>query len=169
MLRMDACMTWIKKISSSGLAWLWVAALVLIIDRYTKIWVMQHLVFQEPLHILPFFNLVLAYNSGAAFSFLDAASGWQNWFLGGLAIVVSAIVFVWLKRLPARAIWMALALCLILGGALGNAWDRWSYGYVIDFLSFHWGDWHFAIFNVADSAICVGAIMMFLGLSTKRT
>lgn len=153
-------MTAIKKIFSNGLAWLWVAIIVIAIDRFTKIWVMNHLIFQEPLKVLPFFDLTLAYNTGAAFSFLHTASGWQNWFLGGLALVVSIIVIYWLKKSPVRAYWMNIAFCLVLGGALGNAWDRFLYGYVIDFLSFHVNDWHFAIFNMADSAICVGAFMI---------
>lgn len=155
-------MTSWKKILSSGLVMLWVAVLVLIIDRFTKMWVVEHLAFQEPFHVLPFFNLTLAYNTGAAFSFLHSASGWQNWFLGGLAFIVSTIVIVWLANLPPKQYWMATGLCLVLGGALGNAWDRIIYGYVIDFLSFHLGNWHFAIFNIADSAICVGAFMIFI-------
>ncbi len=151
-----------KKLYTSGLVWLWIAILILVIDRYSKLWIVDHLTFQEPLRILPFFNLTLAFNTGAAFSFLHSASGWQNWFLGGLAIIISILVLYWLAKSPARAGWMNIALCLILGGALGNAWDRMLYGYVIDFLSFHLGDWHFAIFNLADSAICVGAFMVFL-------
>jgi len=150
-----------KKMLSSGLAWLWLAIIVILVDRYTKIWVIHHLTFREPLTILPVFDLTLAYNTGAAFSFLHTASGWQNWFLGGLAMVINKVVIVWLKKLPARDYWMNIALCLVLGGALGNAWDRILYGYVIDFLSFHWHAWHFAIFNIADSAICIGAFMIF--------
>lgn len=152
----------LKKIFTHGLAGIWISILVIIIDRYTKIWVLQHLTFQEPLRILPFFNLTLAYNTGAAFSFLHTASGWQNWFLGGLAFIISCLILVWLAKLPARSYWVMTALCLILGGAIGNAWDRILYGYVIDFLSFHLGDWHFAIFNIADSAICVGAFMLMI-------
>lgn len=152
----------IRKYLASGWVWLWLAVVVIAVDRYSKIWVVHHLIYQEPLSVLPFFNLTLAYNTGAAFSFLHSASGWQNWFLGGLAVIVSVIVLVWLSRLSARDWWMNTALCLVLGGALGNAWDRMLYGYVIDFLSFHWADWHFAIFNIADSAICVGAFMIFV-------
>jgi signal peptidase II len=153
-----SCKTW----CSSGLSWVWLAVLIIAIDRYSKWWVVQHLVFQQPLTVWPFFDLTLAYNKGAAFSFLHSASGWQHILLGGLAMVVSVAVLVWLRRLPRNAYWMNTALCLILGGALGNAWDRVLYGYVIDFLSFHWGSWYFAIFNVADSAICVGAFMVMV-------
>lgn len=152
----------LRKIFSSGIVMLWISVLVIVIDRYTKIWAVDHLAFHESLRVLPFFNLTLAYNTGAAFSFLHSASGWQNWFLGGLALVVSITVVVWLAKLSVREYWQTTALCLVLGGALGNAWDRILYGYVIDFLSFHWGDWYFAIFNIADSAICVGAFMLFV-------
>jgi len=155
-------MTILKKFYASGLAWLWIAILVIVIDRYSKIWVIDHLTFQEPLRILPFLNLTLALNTGAAFSFLHTASGWQNWLLGGLAIIISVLMVFWLAKLSARACWMSIALSLVLGGALGNAWDRILYGYVIDFLSFHLGNWYFAIFNLADSAICVGAVMICL-------
>lgn len=152
----------------NGFAWLWIAVLVLISDRYSKFWVMEHLIFQEPLEILPFFNLTLAYNTGAAFSFLHTASGWQNWFLGGLAFIISAIILFSLAKQPLRSYWLNTALCLVLGGALGNAWDRILYGYVIDFISFYIGDWHFAIFNLADSAICVGSFMLFFHWIRKK-
>jgi signal peptidase II len=122
--------------------------------------VAQHLLPFTPLKIFPFFNLTLAYNKGAAFSFLHSASGWQHIFLGSLALIISIVILVWLYKLSARERWIGIALCLILGGALGNAWDRVLYGYVIDFFDFHLGDWHFAIFNVADSAIFIGAVMM---------
>jgi signal peptidase II len=151
-----------KKLVSTGLAWLWLAILVVAIDRYTKIWMVNHLTYQEPFQVLPFFNLALYHNTGAAFSFLHNASGWQNWLLGSLAFIISIIIVCWLAKLPARDRWTNIALCFILGGALGNAWDRINYQYVIDFLSFHLGTWYFAIFNTADAAICLGAFMLFL-------
>lgn len=153
-------MTLTKKICTTGLSWLWLTIFLIAIDRYTKFWVQDHLVFLEPLAILPIFNLTLAHNTGAAFSFLHSASGWQNLFLGSLAIVISAIIIRWLYKLPAKKRWVNIALCLILAGALGNAWDRVLYGFVIDFFDFHLDNWHFAIFNVADSAIFVGAFML---------
>lgn len=152
-----------KKWFSTGLVWLWVALLVIAIDRVSKLWIISHLSYFEPLAILPIFNLTLAYNTGAAFSFLHSMSGWQNIFLGGLACIVSLVVICWLASSSRREYWMNIALCLILGGALGNVWDRALYSHVIDFLDFHWSHWHFAIFNVADSAICVGAFMLFFG------
>lgn len=151
----------LKKIFSTGLSWLWITVLVIAIDRYTKMAVIEHLMFMQPFTVLPFFNLTLAFNTGAAFSFLHSMSGWQNIFLSSLAFIASVIVIFWLAKLPARARWMNVALCLILAGALGNAWDRMLFGFVVDFLDFHIGAWHFAIFNIADSAICVGAFMLF--------
>lgn len=152
----------IKKIAFSGLPWIWVTVLVIVIDRYSKLWVADHLLLGEPLAILPIFNLTLAFNTGAAFSFLHSAAGWQNWFLGGIACIISLTILYYLYQSTVRQWWSNIALTLILGGALGNAWDRVLYGHVIDFLDFHLNDWHFAIFNIADSAICVGAVMLFL-------
>ncbi|OGT34941.1 MAG: signal peptidase II [Gammaproteobacteria bacterium RIFCSPHIGHO2_12_FULL_37_14] len=152
----------LKKIFSSGLRWIWVAILVLAIDRFAKMWAIHYLVMGEPFRILPIFNLTLAFNTGAAFSFLHSASGWQNIFLGSLAILVSVIILIWLGKLTARDSWLSIALSLVLGGAIGNVWDRILYGHVVDFFDFHLGGWHFAIFNTADSAICIGAFMMLL-------
>ena len=152
----------LKILRQSGLSFLWVSFLVLGMDRYAKYWVMQNLSFAEPLRILPIFNLTLAYNTGAAFSFLHQASGWQNIFLGGLAFVVSVGILFVLAKSSSQKRWMNVAFCFILGGALGNAWDRILYGYVIDFFDFHLGHWHYAIFNTADSAICIGAFMLMI-------
>lgn len=158
----------LRKINKSGLVWLWLPIVLIALDRYSKFWVSEHLTFFEPCRILPIFNLTLAHNRGAAFSFLDSAGGWQNWLFGALAVIVSGIVIVWLSMLSSKDRWMNIALCLILTGALGNAWDRMLYGYVIDFLDFHLGSWHFAIFNIADSAICIGAFMIFLNWARKK-
>jgi signal peptidase II len=151
-----------RKLLSSGLVWLVLSIILLVLDRYSKIWMMEHLQFAEPMRILPFLNFTLSYNTGAAFSFLDGASGWQHYLLGGLAVVVSFYIIGWLARVPRNEYWQNCSLSLILAGALGNVWDRMLYGHVIDFIDFHLGDWHFAIFNVADSAICVGAVMLIL-------
>lgn len=156
---MRKCMS---RVLTSGLVWLVLAVIIIAIDRNSKIWMMDHLQFGEPVALLPFLNLTLAYNTGAAFSFLNSASGWQHYLLGGLAISVSAFIIAWLAKLPRNDYWHSIALSLILAGALGNAWDRLLYGHVIDFVNFHLGDWHFAIFNVADSAICVGAFMLIV-------
>ncbi len=157
------------RLMSSGLRWLWLAVIVIVLDRISKDWVMMHLAFFEPREILPVLNLTLAYNTGAAFSFLHSASGWQQWALGGLAVLVTCVVVVWLSRVPKNAWWLNIALCLIIAGAIGNACDRVMYGYVVDFIDFHVNDWHFAIFNIADSAICVGVAMLMLDwLRTSR-
>ena len=151
-----------NRIASSGVSWLGLSVLILLGDRLSKDWVLAHLIPGEPLKIFPFLNFTLVHNTGAAFGFLHTAAGWQNLFLGSLAVMVSAAILIWLTRLSVRQICLGMALGLVLGGALANVWDRVLYGYVVDFLSFHLGEWYFAIFNVADSAICVGALMLMI-------
>ena len=150
------------RVISTGLVWLWVAGVFLVVDQVSKNWMADNLLPFQPYEVLPFFNLTLAYNTGAAFSFLHSASGWQHVLLGGLAVVVSISILVWLTRISSKERWTSIALCLILTGALGNAWDRLQHGYVIDFMDFHLGGWHFAIFNIADCAISIGAFMLIL-------
>ena len=163
---MPKCM---HKLLGSGLVWLGLSIAIILIDRNSKIWVMDHVPFGEPIALLPFLNLTLAYNTGAAFSFLDKASGWQHFLLGGLAIAVTIFILGWLSKLSRNQYWENISLSLILAGALGNAWDRILYGRVIDFVNLHLGDWHFAIFNVADSAIFIGACMMiFMWIVQKK-
>ena len=147
-------------VETGMLQWLWLAGLVLVLDQITKLWVSGIFELHERLEILPFFNLTLAHNYGAAFSFLASAGGWQRWFFTVIAVVVSGVLINWLRTLPKTDRWMAISLGLILGGALGNLLDRAMYGYVVDFLDFHWQGTHFPAFNVADSGITVGAIMM---------
>jgi signal peptidase II len=115
-----------------------------------------------------FFSWTLAYNSGAAFSFLADSSGWQRWLFALIAVVVSTVLLVWLKRLGRNDTWLAIALALILGGALGNLYDRIAYGHVIDFILVHWEHRLFPAFNVADSAICVGAVMLALDMFKSK-
>lgn len=152
----------LKRIFASGLMWLWIAVLVLIIDRLAKLAAISYLTIGEPFAVLPIFNFTLAYNTGAAFSFLHSASGWQNILFGTLAVIISIVILIWLRRLSIRDYWLSIALNLILGGALGNAWDRMTLGAVVDFFDFHLGGWHYAIFNTADTAICIGGLMMIL-------
>jgi signal peptidase II len=140
----------------------WLAALVFVLDIATKQLAEHMLVFAQEVYILPVLDLKLLYNPGAGFSFLANASGWQRWLFAGIAIAVSVMLINWLKKLPREQIWLPVALTLILGGALGNLFDRLMFGHVIDFISFHWDGRRFPAFNLADSAITIGAIMMIL-------
>jgi len=148
---------------NSGLRWLWIAFFVLILDQFSKYFISQHFALNEPIAIFPHFNLMLAYNRGAAFNFLAAAGGWQSWLLGGLAILVACIILFTLVRLGRSQILLCVALNFILGGALGNVIDRILHGHVIDFLDFYVQKWpHFPTFNLADSAICLGAFLLIV-------
>ncbi|MBS1188301.1 MAG: lipoprotein signal peptidase [Rhodocyclaceae bacterium] len=139
--------------------WLGLAGLVIGLDQITKLAVLGAFTLGESREVAPFFNLVLVYNRGAAFSFLADAGGWQKWFFLVLALGISAWIIGMLKRHAADAL-LCLALSLILGGALGNVIDRVIYGAVVDFLDFHAAGWHWPAFNVADSAITVGAVLL---------
>ncbi|MCD8523298.1 MAG: signal peptidase II [Saccharospirillaceae bacterium] len=146
----------------SALIWLWLALAVFVLDIATKQLAEMMLTYGRPVYLLPVLDFTLLYNRGAAFSFLADESGWQRWFFTAVSVGVSIMLIVWLKRLPRTQIWMPVALALILGGALGNLFDRLVYGHVIDFISVHWGRSYFPAFNIADSAITVGAVMMAL-------
>lgn len=138
-----------------------VALVVLVLDLVSKRWVEAELFNGEQIPLTNFFNLVLAYNAGAAFSFLSDASGWQRWFFSLIAAGAS-ILIVYLLRKHAADRLFCIALSLILGGALGNLWDRITMGHVVDFLDFHAGGYHWPAFNVADSAIFLGAMLMVI-------
>ena len=144
------------------LKWLWLSALVIALDQVTKVAADTWLAYHDPVPVLPFFNLLLSYNTGAAFSFLSDAGGWQRWFFVVLALGVSAVIALWLYRLPANQRWTAMALGLVLGGAIGNVIDRLLYGHVVDFLDFYVGQWHWPTFNVADSAITIGVAVLII-------
>lgn len=135
---------------------------VVLFDQLTKLWVMKLFVPGERLSVLPFFDLTLVFNEGAAFSFLSQAGGWQRWFFIGLTLLISAVLLVWLRRLRSDERWTAVGLALILGGAWGNLFDRVRLGRVVDFLDFHWQQWHWPAFNVADSAITLGVAVLIL-------
>lgn len=136
--------------------------MVLILDQCSKLLADAMLVLQQPVALMPLLAFRKAYNSGAAFSFLSDAAGWQRWFFIGLALLVIAVLVTWLRRLPPGQTRMALALALILGGAAGNLIDRVVYGYVIDFIDVYYGAWHWPTFNIADSAIFIGAVLLLL-------
>lgn len=144
------------------LRWLGLSVAIIALDQWSKHLIETHLSFLETRVILPVFDLVRAHNRGVAFSMFNNASGWQRWAFSGLALVVSAVLVTWLARLERRAQLMAAALALILAGALGNLVDRLRLGSVVDFLQVHWGEHYFPAFNVADSAITVGAILLLL-------
>lgn len=147
--------------------WLSLAALIIILDQASKLWISSHFSYGESMRVTGFFNLVLAHNMGAAFSFLNDAGGWQRWMFSAIAIV-AAIWIVRLLRQHVQQTIFCLALTLVLGGALGNLIDRVAYGYVVDFLDFYWGLNHFPAFNVADSAISVGAVLLLLDSFIKK-
>ncbi len=144
------------------LIWLWLSALVIIIDQLTKRVVDTSMSLYQSIELAPYFQLTYLRNQGAAFSFLSGAGGWQRWFFIGLAVAASVFICFWLKKLNRTQRWEAIAWSLVLGGALGNLIDRILYGYVIDFLDVHAGEWHWPAFNVADSAITAGVIMLLL-------
>lgn len=144
------------------LKWLWVSLVVIVLDQMSKFIASGMLILHDPVAVLPFFNLTLMHNTGAAFSFLAGASGWQRWFFTVLAMIVSVVLVVWLRRLQPQDKWMAAALALVLGGAVGNLIDRVMYGYVVDFIQLYYKDWYYPAFNIADSAITVGAVMLVI-------
>jgi signal peptidase II len=145
----------------SGWVWLPLTLAVIVLDQLSKLWIVQHFHIDERLHVLPVLDITLWYNEGAAFSFLSQASGWQRWLFTGLAFLVGAGLLVWLRRLKGRTQWLlCCALALILAGALGNVIDRVRMGRVVDFVLVHWNNSIFPAFNVADSAITVGAVFL---------
>lgn len=147
-------------IKKNALPWLGLSIIIIVLDQFTKYLANTYLDLNQPLPLLPFFNLTLRYNPGAAFSFLSGFGGGQVWLLTAIALIVAVLIFFWLARTP-RTDWLnACALSLILGGALGNVIDRLRFSFVVDFFDFHVRDWHFATFNVADSAVCIGAFLL---------
>jgi signal peptidase II len=152
------------------LAWLWLSLLVLVLDQATKLYFNNALSMYQQIVVIPdYFSWTLAYNTGAAFSFLADGAGWQRWLFALIAVVVSGVLVVWLKRLGRGETWLAVALALVLGGALGNLYDRIVLGHVVDFILVHWKNTHyFPAFNLADSAITVGAVMLALDMFKSK-
>jgi signal peptidase II len=154
------------------LKWLWLSLLAVVLDQTSKLAIDNAMQLYESIPLIPYFNLTYVHNTGAAFSFLSDAGGWQRWLFAALAIIISGVLAVWLARLQKHETLLAVALSLVLGGAIGNLIDRVAYGYVIDFLDVYYQDWHWPAFNIADSAITLGVILMLaesLGVGREKT
>jgi len=150
-------------LNAGASSWLWLSLFVVGLDQATKYLILENFAEYEELVLLPVLDLIRLHNSGAAFSFLSNAGGWQRWFFLALGVGVSVGILVWLRRLPARGQHLlAAGLACVLGGALGNVIDRARFGYVVDFIHVHWGNAYFPAFNVADSAITIGAGLLIL-------
>lgn len=149
------------KSSSSLLPWLGLALILLIADQLTKVLILGYYKLGDATYVTSFFNVVRVHNSGAAFSFLASASGWQRWFFTAIGIA-AALFILWMLKSHAGQKLFSFALACILGGAVGNVIDRLLHGYVVDFLDFHYAGWHFPAFNIADAAISVGAVCLIL-------
>jgi signal peptidase II len=137
------------------------ALVILILDFVTKRWVESELIYGQQILLTSFFNLVLTFNPGAAFSFLSDESGWQRWFFSGISICASILIVYLLQKHTSEKLF-CISLSFVLGGALGNLWDRLTLGYVVDFLDFHYSGYHWPAFNVADSAIFIGALLLII-------
>lgn len=148
--------------------WFLLSILVIIVDQASKYWVEAALTPYKPMPVIPMLNITLAYNTGAAFSFLSGTGGWHRWFFAGFSLVVSIILIIWLWRIPSTDRLQSLGVSLILGGAVGNLIDRGVNGYVVDFIDAYYKYHHFATFNLADAAICIGAAALILDLLLRK-
>lgn len=155
-------MPWSKSSGSRSLLfWLLLAGVIIVADQFTKTLILGHFQLGDSKHVTSYFNVVRVHNTGAAFSFLAGASGWQRYFFIGLGLVAAGFIIWMLKKYPEQTLF-CLAVTLIMGGALGNVIDRMLHGYVVDFIQVHWGGSYFPSFNIADSAITVGAVLLIL-------
>ena len=150
------------KFTFKNLHWLWPGLVIFVLDQWSKTYFEKLLDLGQSIDLLPVFSWTLAYNTGAAFSFLSDAGGWQRWFFIVLALGVCTAMTVWLTRLPANAKVLMAGIGLLVGGALGNVYDRFVLGYVIDFIHVHYQTWHFPAFNVADCGITIGAVLLVI-------
>ena len=148
----------------TGLRFLWISVVAFVLDQWSKYAVLDSMNLYQSIEVLPFFNLTHVHNYGAAFSFLSSAGGWQRWFFTAIAIGISVVILWWLKQSPRSQKLLPVAFSFILGGALGNVYDRLVHGYVIDFLDFYVNNWHWPAFNIADSAIFIGAALLIVDM-----
>lgn len=149
------------RLGTRSVYWLLLSTAVVALDQITKLMVIENMTLYQRVQITSFFDLVRLHNTGAAFSFLADASGWQNWLFTGIAFVVSIGILYWLVTLPSKGRRvLAIGLALVLGGAIGNVIDRSFYGYVVDFILFHYREWSYPAFNIADSAITCGVVLI---------
>lgn len=146
-------------LKESGLRWLWLAGIIFMADISIKLFVMKEMGYgwANRIEVLPFFNFLYVHNYGAAFSFLSDQAGWQRWFFTGIAISVCGLLVYWMRKAPQKDKLNNIAYALIIGGAIGNVFDRLVHGFVVDYLDFYWGNYHWPAFNLADAAICIGA------------
>ena len=144
--------------------WFLLSLVVILIDQLSKYWASASLIPYVPEPLFSMFNFTLAYNTGAAFSFLSGTGSWHRWFFAGFSITMSLVLITWLVRLSAKARVQSLAVSLILGGAIGNLYDRATLGHVIDFIDLYYENHHWPVFNLADSAICIGAALLLIDL-----
>ncbi|WP_334469361.1 signal peptidase II [Arsenophonus sp. PmNCSU2021_1] len=149
-------------ICSTGLRWLWLTVVILIVDLGSKQLILNNFQLYESIPLMPYFNLAYAQNPGAAFSFLADKGGWQRWFFALVAIVICVVLIVMMYRQSVNKKLSNIAYALVIGGALGNLCDRLVHGFVVDFIDFYVGDWHWPTFNIADMAICLGAVFIIL-------
>jgi signal peptidase II len=155
--------TSVKKLfADTGLRWLWLTLLCLLLDQVSKHVVAGSFDLYESISVLPIFSITYVHNPGAAFSFLADQDGWQRWFFTAIATIASVVFIIWLAKTPKSQTLLGIAFALMLSGAMGNLIDRALFGYVIDFLDFHWSGNHFPAFNIADSVIFIGAALMIL-------
>lgn len=147
---------------SSAIKWVWLSLLIVILDQITKYYISHQFALFETLPIIPGLKITYVHNTGAAFSFLSDAGGWQRWLFITLSSIISVVLLYWLKKHPATDLWLAIALALVLGGAVGNLADRILFGYVIDFIVVYYESWYWPAFNVADSAISIGVVMLII-------
>jgi signal peptidase II len=153
---------------NTGLRFTWISIIAVVLDQWSKQAVVQSMALYESIEIVPFFNFTYVHNYGAAFSILYDAGGWQRYFLSAIALGVSGLIVWWLKSTTRDQILLPVAFSFILGGALGNVYDRVMHGYVIDFLDFYYGTSHWPAFNIADSAIFLGAVLLIIDMFINK-